>query len=39
MRSVDDKSYSKETEDEAQTKEDADEGWENQNQSPLVRNE
>lgn len=36
MRSIDEKSYSAETEDEAKTTEDADEGWENQNQSPLA---
>jgi Domain of Unknown Function (DUF326) len=36
MRGIDEKSSSKETEDEEQTKEDADEGWENQNQSPLA---
>ena len=36
MRSVDEKSYSEESDDEAQTKEDADEGWENQNESPLA---
>ena len=36
MRSVDEKSYSEETEDEAQTKEDAEEGWENKNQSTLA---
>jgi hypothetical protein len=36
MRSTDNTSYSEETEDEAQTTEDADEGWENKNQSPLA---
>ena len=36
MRSVDEKSYSEETKEEAQTQEDADEGWESQNQSPLA---
>lgn len=36
MRSVDEKRYSQDTEDEAQPKEDEDEGWEPQNQSPLA---
>ena len=36
MRSFDNTSYSEETEDEAQTTEDADEGWENKNPSPLT---
>jgi hypothetical protein len=36
MRNVDDKSYSEEEKDAGQTKEDDEEGWENQNQSPLA---
>lgn len=36
MRDADDKSYSDETEDEAETKEDADEGWGNQKHLPLT---
>ena len=36
MRSVDERSYAQENDDETQTKEDAEEGWEPQNQSPLA---
>jgi hypothetical protein len=36
MRSFDNTSYSEEAEDEAQTSEDADEGWEKENPSPLT---
>jgi hypothetical protein len=36
MRSIEDRIYSAEPEDESQTKEDADEGWVSQNQSPIA---
>ena len=36
MRSFDEKRYAEKTDDEAQTEEDADEGWDNQKQSPLA---
>ncbi len=36
MRSFDEKRYAQKTDDEAQTEEDADEGWDNQKQSPLA---